>query len=175
VLVEQSAPYGLLITNGQFVAFKGPDPTMVEVAEANGGSVRFANCAFWGACRQIARVAGHGTVGFSDCTFTQWDSKEEGRHAIQASGGMLLVRGCEFRQDKPQVELGEGVERAVITGNVFRGQARITNHARGEVRVAENAAERKPEVPAATSEPVETRHRIRRRPLRDLFRPGRRW
>ena len=27
VLVENCAPYGLLITNGQFVAFHGPDPT----------------------------------------------------------------------------------------------------------------------------------------------------
>lgn len=175
VLVEQSAPYGLLITNGQFVAFHGPDPTMVEVAEANRGSVRFANCAFWGPCRQIARVAGKGTVGFSDCTFSQWDAKDQGRHAIQAAGGTLLVRGCEFRQDKPQIELGEGVDRAVIAGNVFRGQAQITNHARGDVRVADNAAERKPEVPAPASEPVETRRRVRRRPLRDLFRRSRRW
>ena len=176
VLVEQSAPYGLLITNGQFVAFKGPDPTMVEVAETNRGSVRFANCAFWGPCRQIARVAGKGTVGFSDCTFTQWDSKDEGRHAIEATGGTLLVRGCEFRQDKPQVALGKAVGRAVISGNLFRGEARITNHSQGDVRVADNAAERKPEVPTAASPPVETRRWIRRRgPLRDLFRPGRRW
>jgi len=30
VVVEQSVPYGLLITNGQFVAFRGDNPTMVE-------------------------------------------------------------------------------------------------------------------------------------------------
>ena len=30
--------YGLLITNGEFVAFKGEDPTMVEVAETNAGA-----------------------------------------------------------------------------------------------------------------------------------------
>ena len=175
LLVEQSAPYGLLITNGQFVAFKGPDPTMIEVAKTNTGSVRFANCAFWGPCHQIARVAGKGTVGFSDCTFSQWDAKDQGRHAIEATGGTLLVRGCEFRQDKPQVELGEGVQRAVITGNVFRGLERITNHSPGTVRLADNAAERKPEVPVAASQPVESPQLIqRRRPLRDLFRPRRR-
>jgi hypothetical protein len=176
VSVEQSAPYGLLITNGQFVAMKGPDPTMVEVAETNEGSVRFANCAFWGPCRQIARVAGKGTVGFSDCTFTQWDSEDEGRPAIEATGGTLLVRGCEFRLDKPQVKLHEGVERAVITGNVFRGQEQIANHSRGDVRVADNAAQRKAEVPIAASEPVRPGRYIRPRgPLRDLFRRGRCW
>jgi hypothetical protein len=139
VVVEQSAPMGLLITNGQFVSFHGPDPTMVEVVGTNRGSVRFVNCAFWGPCHQIARLAGAGTVGFSDCTFTQWDSKNEGRHAIQAASGTLLVRGCEFRQNKPQVELQRKVRRAVITGNLFTGPPRITNHSQGSVQIANNA------------------------------------
>lgn len=139
VVVEQSAPMGLLITNGQFVSFHGPDPTMVEVADTNRGSVRFVNCAFWGPCHQIARLAGKGTVGFSDCTFTQWDSKREGRHAIQAASGTLLVRGCEFRQNKPQIELQQQVRRAVVTGNLFTGPPRITNHSQGSVQIANNA------------------------------------
>ena len=139
LVVEQSAPMGLLITNGQFVSFHGPDPTMVEVVDTNRGSVRFVNCAFWGPCHQIARLAGTGTVGFSDCTFTQWDSQREGRHAIQAASGTLLVRGCEFRQDKPQIELQPKVRRAVITGNLFTGPARIANHSQGNVQIANNA------------------------------------
>jgi len=139
VVVEQSAPYGLLITNGQFVSFHGPDPTMVEVGDGNRGSVRFVNCAFWGPCNQIARVAGKGTVGFSDCTFTRWDSQNENRHALQVAGGTILVRGCEFRQAKPQIELGESVRRAVITGNVFTGPIRITNRSKGNVQISSNA------------------------------------
>lgn len=31
ILVEQCAPYGLLITNGEFTLFHGDDPTMIEV------------------------------------------------------------------------------------------------------------------------------------------------
>ena len=46
--------------------------------------MRFVNCAFWGPCNQIARIAGTGTVGFSDCTFVQWGGKEGNRAAIQA-------------------------------------------------------------------------------------------
>ncbi len=121
VVVENCAPMGLLISNGEFVSFHGPDPTMVRVVAANSGSVRFVNCAFWGPCNQIAKIAGHGTVGFSDCTFVQWDRNKEGRRAIQAESGTLLVRGCEFREDKPALRVAEGVH-AVISDNVFAGK-----------------------------------------------------
>ena len=139
MLVEECARYGLLITNGEFVAFKGEDPTMVEVAATNHGSVRFVNCAYWGPCRQIAKIAGQGTVGFSDCTFCEWDAKRTGRHAIQATAGSVLVRGCEFQRDRPQVSLGEEVRRAIITDNLFQGPKRIDNRSRGVVRIANNA------------------------------------
>ncbi len=129
LVVDQCAPYGLLITNGEFVSFHGPDPTMIDVRGSNSGSVRFVNCAFWGPCNQIAKVAGNGTVGFSDCTFVQWDRNREGRHAIQAKSGTVLIRGCEFRAARAQIELGEAVRKAVITGNVFSGPARISNQA----------------------------------------------
>jgi hypothetical protein len=117
LLVENSAPMGLLISNGEFVSFHGPDPTMVRVEKSNSGSVRFVNCAFWGPCNQIAKIAGQGTIGFGDCTFVQWDRSKEGRAAIQAESGTLLVRGCEFREDKLQIQAAEGV-RKVISDNV---------------------------------------------------------
>jgi hypothetical protein len=141
LVVEDSAPYGLLISNGEFVSFHGPDPTMIHVTTNNTGAVRFSNCAFWGPCHQIARVAGRGTVGFSDCTFVQWDSKKEGRHAIQADGGSLLVRGCEFQANRPQISLGEKVRRAVITGNLVTGETRIENRSKGKVEISANVGE----------------------------------
>src|SRR5436190_9394332 len=48
------------------------------------------------------------SVGFSDCTFVQWDRNKEGRHALQFESGSVLVRGCEFQENKPQISLGEG-------------------------------------------------------------------
>ena len=140
VVVDESAPFGLLITNGEFVSFHGPDPTMVDVRATHSGSVRFVNCAFWGPCNQIARIDGRGTVGFSDCTFVQWDHGKEGRAAIQAKGGTLLVRGCEFREAKPQIQLAEGVRRAVITDNLIAGSLQIANQSPGSVQIANNAA-----------------------------------
>jgi hypothetical protein len=141
VVVENSAPFGLLISNGEFVSFHGPDPTMVRVEASNRGSVRFVNCAFWGPCNQIAKVAGHGTTGFSDCTFVQWDHKKEGRHALQVSDGTVVVRGCEFRENKPQIELGAAVRRAVITDNVITGKLRLDNQAGTKAVIANNSSE----------------------------------
>ena len=140
LVVEQCAPFGLLITNGEFVSFHGPDPTMIAVGPANRGSVRFVNCAFWGPCNQIAKIAGRGTVGFGDCTFTQWGGKEGNRAAIQAQSGTLLVRGCEFRQDRPQIELGKDVTRAVVAENVFTGPQQIVNHSQGSVQIGLNTS-----------------------------------
>jgi hypothetical protein len=137
VLVEQSAPYGLLITNGEFTSFHGDDPTTVEVLAGNKGAVRFSNSAFWGPCNQIAKIAGQGTVGFSDCTFVEW---RKDRAAIQVTGGSVLVRGCEFRQNQPHIALGEDVDRAVITGNLFAGPAQIRNAATKDVQIGLNAA-----------------------------------
>jgi hypothetical protein len=141
IVVEQCAPYGILITNGEFTSFHGDDPTMLEVHSTNTGVIRIGNSAFWGPCNQIAKIAGQGTVGFSDCTFVQWGSTEE-RAAIQASSGSLLVRGCEFRQRKRHISLGQSVERAVITGNLFEGPAQIENASLLDVQIGLNAASR---------------------------------
>ena len=139
--VEQCSPIGLLISNGEFVSFHGPDPTMVRVGTNNIGSVRFVNSAFWGPCNQIAKIAGKGTVGFSDCTFVHWDSKKEGRHAIQAEGGNLIVRGCEFQENKPQIEVGAAVRKAVVTENLIKGKLRVANSSSGVAIVKDNASD----------------------------------
>ncbi|HEV2694154.1 MAG TPA: glycosyl hydrolase family 28-related protein [Verrucomicrobiae bacterium] len=125
--VEDSAAFALLISNGEFTSFHGNDPTMVRVEAGNSGTVRFVNCAFWGPCNQIAKIAGTGTTGFSDCTFVQWDHDNEGRYAIQAEGGSVLVRGCEFKEDKPQISIGEAVKHAVVSDNIYTGKPKVTN------------------------------------------------
>jgi hypothetical protein len=142
--VEDCEKYGVLISNGEFVSFHGPDPTMVAVGPTNKGSVRFSNCAFWGPCNQIARIEGKGTAGFSDCTFVTWDSHNEGRAALRVEGGSVLVRGCEFQADKPQVELGAGVQRAVIADNLIQGKLRVTNRGSRQFQIHDNDGEAQP-------------------------------
>lgn len=141
LVVDNSAPMGILITNGEFVSFHGPDPTMIEIGPKNSGSVRFTNCAFWGPCNQIAKVGGSGTVGFTDCTFMQWDAKRDGRPALRLDSGTVLIRGCEFREAKNQIRLGVDIKRAVITENVFTGETKIENQSKGKVVISDNVDE----------------------------------
>ncbi len=141
LVVEHCAPYGLLITNGEFVSFHGPDPTMIEIEKTNTGSIRFVNCSFWGPCNQIAKIAGTGTVGFGDCTFVQWGGKDRSRPAIQAQSGTVLIRGCEFRQDRPQILLQKDVRRAIIAENIFTGPERVTNQSEGKVQMGLNISD----------------------------------
>lgn len=154
LVVDQCAPMGLLITNGEFVSFHGPEPTMIRVTEKNRGAVRFSNCAFWGPCRQVAVLDGSGTVGFSDCTFVQWGFEDaEGRQrnskkripvpAIQMLGGNLSVRGCDFQDPHPKVLLGEKTKKAVVTGNLMRGKELVENKAgeRPSIVIRDNAAD----------------------------------
>lgn len=139
ILVEQCDKYGLLITNAEFTSFSGEQPTMVEVRAENKGVVRISNSAFWGPCDQIARIAGQGTVGFSDCTFVQW-GEDNDRAAIEASSGSLLIHGCEFLQNKKHVLLGGDVSCAVVASNLFRGKPQILNSSQGDVQIGLNAA-----------------------------------
>ena len=143
IIVEECAPMGLLITNGEFVSFRGPDPTMVDVKPTNTGSIRFVNCAFWGECNQVAKIAGKGTVGFSDCTFCAWGGAKHDKAAINATGGAVLVRGCEFEADGLQVDLKANVRRAVITDNIITGKTRISNSSKGNVQISNNASDSK--------------------------------
>jgi hypothetical protein len=141
VVVEATQPMGLQITNGEFTAFHGPDPApWCAFHKDFDGAVRFVNCAFWGPTERIAVVDGHGVTGFSDCSFMQWDSKRSGRPAIDAAGGSLIVRGCDFMEDKAQIYLGKRVDRAVITDNLFNGKKRIKKDARGTIIIKDNAA-----------------------------------
>jgi len=150
ILVEQCDAFALLIANGEFTSFQGQDPTMIDVLATNRGVVRISNSAFWGPCHQIAKIAGSGTVSFSGCTFVEWAEEFVGTEqeyekdgpqvaAIQANGGSLLVQGCEFRANKPHVDLGPAINRAVISGNLFSGPIQIHNASTNDVQIGLNA------------------------------------
>lgn len=147
LVVEESSPMGILITNGEFVSFRGPDPTMIRIKKSHTGTVRFNNCAFWGPCNRNAVVDGFGTVGFSDCTFMQWgrqvgtaEGAAQDAPSLDILGGSILVRGCEFMENKPQLRIGPRVDRAVVTENLINGRKRIENNSSGTVVIKHNAA-----------------------------------
>jgi len=52
-----------------------------------------------------------------------------------------LVRGCEFREDKPQLALGDKVRCAVVSDNIVRGRLRIDNQSSANVVITNNAGD----------------------------------
>ena len=58
----------------------------------------------------------------------QWDRKREGRYSIRASGGSVIIKGCNFITDSPQVFIGEETTGVIVTGNIVKGGLRIDNH-----------------------------------------------
>ena len=76
-----------------------------------------------------------------DCTFVQWGGKDRKRPAIQVKSGTILIRGCEFRQDRPHILLQKDVTRAIIAENIFTGPERIINQSEGNVKMGLNVSD----------------------------------
>ncbi len=147
VLVEQCQPPGLLITNGEFVSFFGSRATEVVVKKTNSGVVQFTNCSFWGPASQIARIDGTGTTSFNNCNFCSWDVEKMGASAIETFGGNLLVNGCNFMMNGPQVMLRPGTQSAVVTANRMAGPIAVSNPGKANLQIGLNAFQKPPQMP----------------------------
>jgi len=141
VVVEQSRPPGLLITNGEFVGGTG-GRAILEVADTHTGVVQLANCAFWGPCEVAAILGGRGTTSLNQCNFLNSVPAPTGAYLIQARGGDLTVQACRFGIDGPAIQLGKDVATAVIVGNRFTGSKRIDNASTGDVQEGLNVVSR---------------------------------
>jgi len=129
VYVEDCCTWGILISNGGYALLDPPRSMMVRVGPRNRGTVRFSNCAFWGPTDRCALIEGQdiGMVCFANCTFAEWPEDRSippeqcARRdpCIAALGGSIMVRGCEFRDHKPQVHLGPGLRGAIVTDNIM--------------------------------------------------------
>ncbi len=122
VWVENSAPYGLLISNGEFVAIFGENPVQICVDQSHNGTVQFNNCAFWGLSDQCAHVAGDGFVSFNQCHFLDWRSQLEPKACVKAVTGQIAVNGCRFGKAGEAIRIGKDVKGAVIAANMFSGE-----------------------------------------------------
>jgi hypothetical protein len=161
VQVDQSQPFGVLITNGEFTSFcddggfappSCANPSQVVVGKQNKGAVKFVNSAFWGPTAQIAQVDGEGTVTFSQCHFDSWDNYigangtrvHKGTAAINQHGGTLIVSQSEFTM-APQktsspahVWLGPNAQKTIISENIVKGVLKVENEGKGKTVVVNN-------------------------------------
>ena len=147
ILVEDAQRSGLLITNGEFVAFADDKPCEVVVKDTCKGPVQFTNCAYWGSSDQIARIAGQSAVTFNACNFNGWNRNCDNTPAIEQTGGNLIVTGCTFKEIGPQVAVKGRAKSAIITGNQMDGKKQITNTAKADLRVGLNVFNQGPARP----------------------------
>ena len=138
VVVDAIQYMGLLITNGQFVSFNGENPVEIVVNPTCRGSVRLANCAFWGPAKQVAVLKGQSFVSFDNCFISDWGKDDPNAPGLEVQAGRIQVRGCSFLSDRPAVHLGPEVEHAVITGNNGNHGVRVINEAGGRAVLADN-------------------------------------
>eukprot|EP01083_Nonionella_stella_P009450 27219_1 len=134
VVVRGSLPFGLLITNGEFVAFTDvdaewspaidDDPIHVVVESSNSGPITFEACSFWGAASNIAYLMGDGVVTFTSSTFLNWDYKKNGAATIVATNGYLILNGNSFsntmfnHDQNVHIQLHENVKEAALSSNI---------------------------------------------------------
>ena len=136
VRVDRSQPHaGVQFANGQFMS-------TLEIGPKNRGPVKLANCGFWGTetTQEHIRHTGPSSLVLTACHFTGWDRGRKGNPCIRASGGRLIVNGCEFMdEDKAPIRLEKGLQAATIFGCCFRGAKGVENLSDGDVQMGLNS------------------------------------
>ena len=138
VVVDAIQPMGLLITNGQFVAFEGENPIQIVLSPTCAGSVRLQNCAFWGPAVQNVLSHSRSYVSLSNCYFSSDRPEGKERALVEADSGKLQVQGCSFDSRKPSILLGKGLKHAVVTGNNGAKGVTIANQIGERASIANN-------------------------------------
>ncbi len=135
VRVDRTQPHaGVEFANAQLMG-------SLEVGPENRGPVKLANCGFWGtaATREHVRHGGPGSLVLTACHFTGWDHAGKGDPCIRATGGRLVVNGCEFMDEgKRAVVLEKGLKAATILGCTLRGSQAVTDQSGADVQIGLN-------------------------------------
>jgi hypothetical protein len=135
VRVDRTQPHaGVQFANAQLMS-------TIEIGSHNQGPVKLANCGFWGtaATREHVRHAGPSSLVLTACHFNGWDQPGKGDPCIRATGGRLVVNGCEFMDEgKRAIILEKGLQAAVIFGCTLRGTQAITDQSGAEVQLGLN-------------------------------------
>ncbi|KXK38105.1 MAG: Pectate lyase superfamily protein [Candidatus Hinthialibacteria bacterium OLB16] len=121
VWVEQTQPPGLLITNGEFVAFSGTNPIEILTTPGFTGVVQLTNCSFWGPAKRCVYQQGNGLVSLNQCNFQDWGAGDTSLPAVEVVGGELTVLGSFFARNQKGIRVGASAKTAILDNNRFRG------------------------------------------------------
>lgn len=143
VLVEDAQPYGLLITNGEFVGrWSSTDSVCIEIAEgAADGKVSLTNCAFWGPIERCVWARSEAVQFTANaCNFLHFDNNANGAPAIQLDRGKAILQGNTFGPGDVHVLVGEAMRSTIIMGNQADGGLSVENRAGGKTQLVANEA-----------------------------------
>ena len=126
VLVEQAQPYGLLITNGEFVGrWTSKEAICIEIGEKVNSKISLTNCAFWGPiARVIVQRGPKAQLTANACHFENWDQV-----AIQVDEGKAILQGNTFMRKKLAIIIGPNAKSAIITSNQATDGLLVQNEA----------------------------------------------
>lgn len=137
VVVDAIQHMGLLITNGQFVAFEGDNPIQVQINKTCKGSVRLVNCAFWGGAVQNVVSHNQSFTSLSDCYLSSPHKAK--KPLVEADNGRLQVRGCSFEGGKrTDIALRPGLKHAIISENNGEFGVKIFNQIGSKAIISDN-------------------------------------
>lgn len=146
MVVEKIQPMGLVVTNGQFAAFRHPqmpkhddDPAIsaIYTKETFDGNLSFVNCTSWGG-NAFAHLEGAGTVRFTDCHVRDWNVYDKGRTAVSSFGPRLILSGNEFATGGLNVFMAEKSPGGILTGNLFSGPVMVPADREAEFILRDN-------------------------------------
>ncbi len=141
VLVEDLQPFGLLITNGEFVGrWESTDSAGIEILpDAGAGKVSLNNCAFWGPLdRCLWHRSAQTQLTVIGTNFWEWDINSKGHPAIQIDRGKMILQGNTFFLGLLHAVINKDVTSAIITGNQAEGGLHVINHAGKKTQLALN-------------------------------------
>lgn len=146
VLVEAVQPWGVLITNGEFVGrWQSQDSVTIEVKPEVRGKISLSNCSFWGPIERCVWMrAPNGWFSADNCHFSDFDVGGQGLPALQLDAGRTIVQGCSFARTGLHVQVGPEVVSAIVMGNQAEGGLRV-----------ENAAGRRTQIGLNEQDPIE--------------------
>ena len=148
VLVEDLQPYGLLITNGEFVGrWESTDSAGIEILpDAGHGKISLSNCAFWGPLdRCIWHRSNQTQLTVIGTNFWEWDINSKGHPAVQIDRGKMILQGNTFSLGLLHSVIGRDITSAIISGNQAEGGLYVINYAGKKTQMALN--EMPPDLP----------------------------
>ncbi len=141
VYIENTAPYGILVTNGQFVPGnlvkndKTINPVGILTSENFTGKASFNNCAFWGPSHQVLKQKGHGFISLVNSLLTV---NSDSKPVIELLSGSTALRNLNFDKQADHIYIAQDVQRAVISENFAPRKLVLINCAKGKVILSNN-------------------------------------